>query len=91
MRVLPVNYVNYKSRTNNCKPSGNRCYQQNPQPAEENPSFKGGAGVAAGIFGAILGGAALIFAAPAAVVIGAAAVGAMGGAGMADDTVLSMM
>ena len=85
MRVLPVNCINYQSRIN-CKPIEKHNYQQNPLPSTEEPNFKGGGtAAAAGVFGAILGGAALIFAAPLAVVAGAAAVGALGGAAMTEN------
>jgi hypothetical protein len=86
MRILPVNYINYQSKINNCKPVEKRNYQQSPLPAPETPSFKSGRTLAAaGLFGAILGGAALVFAAPVAVVLGAAATGVFGGAAMSDD------
>lgn len=85
MRVLPVNYVSYQSKVNNLKSADRQRYQQNPLPAPEEPSFKGKGAVAAGIFGVILGGAAAIFAAPVAIVAGAAAVGAIGGAAMSED------
>ena len=86
MRVLPVNYISYQSKTNNCKHAVKSNYQQNPMPTPEPPSFKGGnALAAASLFGAILGGAALVFAAPAAIVAGAIITGALGGASMAED------
>ena len=85
MRVLPVNYVGYQSRTNSNRPAVKSNYCQTPVSAQVNPNFKSGGMFAAGIFGAILGGAALIFAAPVAVVAGAAALGALGGATIAED------
>ena len=85
MKILPVNYINYQSKTNNCKPVMKHGHQQSYLSVSQNTNFKGNSAVAAGIFGVILGGAALIFAAPVAVVAGAAAIGAAGGAAMADD------
>ena len=87
MKILPVNYINYQSKTNNCGPVRKCGYQQNPMFTEpRSVNFKkGGGAIAAGVFGAILGGAALVFAAPIAVVAGAAALGAAGGAALAED------
>ena len=86
MRVLPVNCINYQSKTNNLKSMKIQGYQQNPMPVPENPSFKGGKTAAvATAFAVVLGGAALILAAPVAVVAGAVAAGAMGGAALAED------
>lgn len=86
MRVLPVNYISYQSKTNNYKNKTNHSYQQSPLQAQSPTNFKGGNVLAAaGFFGAILGGAALVFAAPAAIVVGAFVTGALGGASMAED------
>lgn len=83
MRVLPVNYTCYQPKINNCKTVGRQSYQQCPQDPPANPSF--GKFGAAGLFAAVLGGAAAVFAAPVAVIVGAAAIGAFGGAGMSED------
>lgn len=83
MKVLPVNYTYYQPKVNNCKPVERHGYQQCPQSASVNPSF--GKFGAAALFATILGGAAAVFAAPVAVVVGAAAVGAFGGIGMSED------
>ena len=85
MRVLSINTSNFQPKTTNVKQVKNSNFQQQPIVNTNVPSFKSNAGVAATIIGGILGGAALLFAAPIAIVAGAAAIGAVGGAAMSED------
>lgn len=84
MRVLPVSSVNYQSKTNSFKPNKSQTLQYNPVTTNNAPAFKG-TGAAATFFGVILGGAAAVFAAPLALVLGATAAGALGGAIMSES------
>ena len=86
MRVLSINASAFQPKTTNSKQIKNFGLRQQPV-AMSNPSFKSDActATAAGLFGAIFAGAAALFAAPVALVVGAAALGAFSGAGMAQD------
>lgn len=73
MRVLPVTGMYYQSKK--CSPKQTTSFRQQNMfaTAQNHPSFKRSIAADATLFGAILGGAALILAAPVAVIAGAAA------------------
>lgn len=86
MRVLSINTSAFQPKTTNSKQIKNSGLKQQPV-IMNSPSFKSDTCTvaAASIFGAIFAGAAALFAAPVALVAGAAALGALSGAGMAQD------
>jgi len=72
MRVLPVGYINYQSKTNNCKPRTEQSFQKNLITVPEKYNFDNSDAITvASAIGVISGGAALALSAPIAMVIGA--------------------